>query len=235
MLVTCMAGPLDTGQEIATYLLLHIIPLLLYHLLYLVLPEDPTSFRFLAKTIAQMSAWQLRGHPRGARSKRIKCFKKPKKKLVSEIKDTATIKQKLPVYLVPALFTALKVGCRIKAKLRRFLRPFQPAPQFFDDPAVRFDSDSFSIGIDNHASRCMATAPKLFEDLHLTNDAGEVTEQLALNEEIPKKLGKVTPPKCAGCLFGAMTKIPWRGKEAKASHEVFMGSASPLTTDSSPN
>jgi hypothetical protein len=41
----------------------------------------------------------------------------------------------------------------------------------------------------------MATAPKLFEDLHLTNDAGEVTEQLALNEEIPKKLGKVTPPR----------------------------------------
>jgi hypothetical protein len=47
-------------------------------------------------------------------------------------------------------------------------------------------------------------------------------KQLALNGEIPKKLTKVTPPKCAGCLFGAMTKIPWRGKETKASHEVFI-------------
>ncbi len=45
---------------------------------------------------------------------------------------------------------------------------------------------------------------------------------LALNGEIPKKLAKVKPPKCAGCLFGAMTKIPWRGKETKASHEVFI-------------
>jgi hypothetical protein len=47
-------------------------------------------------------------------------------------------------------------------------------------------------------------------------------KQLALNGEIPKKLAKITPPKCAGCLFGAMTKIPWRGKETKASHEVFI-------------
>jgi hypothetical protein len=43
-------------------------------------------------------------------------------------------------------------------------------------------------------------------------------KQLAINCEIPKKLAKVTPPKCAGCLFGAMTKLPWRGKEKKSSH-----------------
>jgi hypothetical protein len=46
--------------------------------------------------------------------------------------------------------------------------------------------------------------------------------QLTLNGEIPKKLAKVKPPKCAGCLFGAMTKIPWCGRETKASHEVFI-------------
>ena len=33
-------------------------------------------------------------------------------------------------------------------------------------------------------------------------------KELTLNGEIPKKLAKITPPKCAGCLFGAMTKIP---------------------------
>jgi hypothetical protein len=47
-------------------------------------------------------------------------------------------------------------------------------------------------------------------------------KQLALNGEIPKKLAKAKPPKCAGCLFGTMTKIPWRGGETKASHEVFV-------------
>jgi len=47
-------------------------------------------------------------------------------------------------------------------------------------------------------------------------------KQLTLNGEIPKNLAKIKPPKCAGCLFGAMTKIPWRSKETKASHEVFI-------------
>jgi hypothetical protein len=46
--------------------------------------------------------------------------------------------------------------------------------------------------------------------------------QLARNGEIPKKLAKLTAPKCAGCLFGAMTKLPWRGKESKSSHKVFV-------------
>jgi hypothetical protein len=47
-------------------------------------------------------------------------------------------------------------------------------------------------------------------------------KQLALNGKIPKKLAKVFPPKCAGCLFGAMTKLPWQGKETKADHKVFI-------------
>jgi hypothetical protein len=43
-------------------------------------------------------------------------------------------------------------------------------------------------------------------------------KQLTINGEIPKNLAKVTPPKCAGCLFGVMTKLPWHGKEKKSSH-----------------
>ena len=46
-------------------------------------------------------------------------------------------------------------------------------------------------------------------------------KQLALNGKIHKKLALLNPPKCARCLFGAMTKIPWRGKESKSSHTVF--------------
>jgi hypothetical protein len=51
-------------------------------------------------------------------------------------------------------------------------------------------------------------------------------KQLAPNGEIPKKLAKVLPLKCAGCLFGAMTKLPWWGKETKANHEVFIATKS---------
>ncbi len=47
-------------------------------------------------------------------------------------------------------------------------------------------------------------------------------KQLDRNGEIPKKLAKLTAPKCAGCLFGAMTKLPRRGKESKSSHKVFV-------------
>jgi hypothetical protein len=46
-------------------------------------------------------------------------------------------------------------------------------------------------------------------------------KQLARNGEILKKLAKLTAPECAGCLFGAMTKLPWRGKGSKSSHKVF--------------
>ena len=154
-----MAGPLDTGQEIVTHLLFHIIPIVICHLVFLTLPKDPMLLRILVKTIVKSSAWCLRGHPCNAHPKKIKCFKKPKKKLISKIQDT-TIKQKLITYLVPALFAALKVGCRVENKLSHFLRPFQQAPwllalqyALIDDPAAKFNSDSFSIGIDNHASR----------------------------------------------------------------------------------
>ncbi len=47
-------------------------------------------------------------------------------------------------------------------------------------------------------------------------------KQLALYGKIPKKLAKLTPPKSAGCLFGATTKLPWHGKESKSSHKVFV-------------
>ncbi len=166
VLVACMAGPLDTGQQIAMYLLLHIIPLLLHHLVCLALPKDSKSFHILAKTIAETSAWRLQGHPHDARPKKLKCFKKPKKKLVRTAAHDKTIAQKLPSYLVSALFAAFKVGCCIELELLRFLRPIQRVPRFLafqgaslGDPTVRFDSDSFEIGIDNHASRCMANAP----------------------------------------------------------------------------
>jgi hypothetical protein len=45
-------------------------------------------------------------------------------------------------------------------------------------------------------------------------------KQLALNGEIPRQLAKVKPPACMGCLFGAMTKVSWKGWDT--SSEVFV-------------
>jgi hypothetical protein len=45
-------------------------------------------------------------------------------------------------------------------------------------------------------------------------------KQLVLNGKIPQQLAKVKPPACVGCLFGAMTKVPWKGQET--SSEVFV-------------
>jgi hypothetical protein len=47
-------------------------------------------------------------------------------------------------------------------------------------------------------------------------------ESLAENGEIPKRLAHICPPRCAGCLYGAMTKVPWRRKGRRNStHPVF--------------
>ncbi len=80
--------------------------------------------------------------------------------------------------------------------------------------------------------------PKLEDDKHLylatIDDQAELMcwhyrlghlsfaklKQLALNGKIPRRLAKVKPLACAGCLFGAMTKVPWRGRET--SSEVFV-------------
>ncbi len=45
--------------------------------------------------------------------------------------------------------------------------------------------------------------------------------QLTLTGKIPKKLATTRPLKCTGCLFGAMTKVPWQGKEQRSQHSVF--------------
>ncbi len=47
-------------------------------------------------------------------------------------------------------------------------------------------------------------------------------KQLAINGEIPVRLQHTQPPRCAGCLFGKMTKVPWRtrGKSNRKIKEV---------------
>jgi hypothetical protein len=51
---------------------------------------------------------------------------------------------------------------------------------------------------------------------HLGHLAFSKLKQLTLNGKIPQRLAKVKPPACVGCLFGAMTKVPWKGQETSS-------------------
>ena len=46
-------------------------------------------------------------------------------------------------------------------------------------------------------------------------------KQLAKLGEIPRKFAKATTPKCAGCIYGAMTKVPWRASQQQKS-QIFV-------------
>ncbi len=69
------------------------------------------------------------------------------------------------------------------------------------------------IGTKNQNSQ-----PSMPQEPPVQAPAGE----LALNGEIPKKLSKLKPLQCSGCLFGVMTRLPWRGKELAFSHEILV-------------
>jgi hypothetical protein len=56
-------------------------------------------------------------------------------------------------------------------------------------------------------------------------------KQLALNGEIPRRLAKVKPPACLGCLFGAMTKVPWKRQETSSKVFVAMKAVQCVNVD----
>jgi hypothetical protein len=82
--------------------------------------------------------------------------------------------------------------------------PFPPATADNNTPLVAADDQAKLMGWHYHLSHVPFSSLK----------------KMAVNGEILKKLGKVKPPKCTGCLFGTLTKLPWHGKESKASHKV---------------
>jgi hypothetical protein len=112
----------------------------------------------------------------------LKCLcgkKKPSMCLPTEL----TFKAKLRTYLVPIAVSTFKVGCCVEGQLRELLAshclrelPSFTQPTFTTLSSVadhtrtaRFDSNSYPIGIDTHALRCMVNASHLFEDLKLGN------------------------------------------------------------------
>jgi hypothetical protein len=77
------------------------------------------------------------------------------------------------------------------------LKATQQGPLTFDPSPLTKEAEDVQLLADDKQAKLMQWhyRPKL--------------KQLALNREISKKLAKVLPPKCADCLFGARTKLPW--------------------------
>jgi hypothetical protein len=187
-----MAGPtLDTGQQIA-YLQLFLLPYLLQVLCQALYPTDPVLRKTTYDVFLQGRSWHwpLRGrrsdHPI---PKRLRKQKKPSVRFWSNERNDKT---KLQTYLVPIAVTLLKVGCHVESCLRPWrLRELFHFHRLRELPSVavstytallgridgistvRFDSDSYPIGINCHASRCMVNSPHLFKNLQLKH-GGEV-------------------------------------------------------------
>jgi hypothetical protein len=161
MLLVCAAGPLDTGQDISTYLFylfLNFLPtfiMIFFHLTY------PT--KTLAKAMVKSAPWRLWGNPRAIRRTRIKKYKIPVRD--HQAKKNTTSGATIRTYLFLAIFAAYKVGCCVEIFLQHFSGPptwdhshlaFQSEAMLQSaSPLVRFDSDSYPIGVDSHASRCI--------------------------------------------------------------------------------
>ena len=172
-----MAGTqeLDTGQYI-TYLFLLYLPRIIGLLIQTVPKDEYTLGIFRAS-----SSWLLQGTHRTVPRKKVKRDKKPRVRLRPEGgKGTKQIR----TYLVPIAMATFRVGCRVEMLLRRFGCLGRPPPRYTalnsvhtltDESYLHFDSDSYTIGVDNHASRCMANAPHLFRDLKLIPEGEQVS------------------------------------------------------------
>jgi hypothetical protein len=73
----------------------------------------------------------------------------------------ASMREKLRAHLFALTIASLKAGCRVESSLRNFCHShhawFTARQGTHGNPwsnQVHFDSDSFPIGVDNHASYC---------------------------------------------------------------------------------
>ena len=187
-LFACVAGPfyLDTGQisQFITYLLIIYLPTLVLLLLHLAVPDDPQSRRFLMATVLRGTSFPFGGYRGPIRRRRTVKLKPGGQHHVT------TTRQSFRAHLFALALASLKVGCRVESSFRGPLAWWSSFRSRHGDQGLgqmarmcalngvhgnpltdigRFDTDSFPIRVDNHASYCMANAPHLFEDLVLSN------------------------------------------------------------------
>jgi hypothetical protein len=168
-----------------TYLFLTFLPIFILSLLYCAIPANPTSRRYLMALILWGTPWHLRGTKGAPHQSHCKCRKRYKKPISCCTTETILVTTRLlRTYLVPVAITSFKVGCHVKGFLccssRTTPHPL-PAIQPIalhatnnESGPIHFDSDSFAVGVNNHALYCMINSPHLFENLTLTGNTQQV-------------------------------------------------------------
>jgi hypothetical protein len=61
MLLACMAGPNDTGQQIMTHLFLHLLQIIIFNLTLIAIPRKQALIHTLVVTVQKKAAWRLKG------------------------------------------------------------------------------------------------------------------------------------------------------------------------------
>ncbi len=161
-----MAGPNNTGQQIATHFFLHLLPIIIFNLARITILREQALLYTLVGTIHKTAAWHLQGRACSLHQKRVKRYKKPVRVNQENNKKMNIVK----TYLLPFLFATYQVGCHVELCRQHFWHPYSrdlqlplqgTTMQLRQPTPVCFDSGLFPVGIDNHASRCMADSPHL--------------------------------------------------------------------------
>jgi hypothetical protein len=147
------------------------LPMFIIFIYRSAIPENPALCRFLMATILRGTPWPSQGH-RGPIFHRLRKVKMK----VRNRHCQATMRQKLRAHLFALTIASLKVGCHVESSLQSLHHPhharFTALQGTHGNPwsnQVRFDSDSFPIGVDNHASYCYVNSPHLLDNLILSN------------------------------------------------------------------
>ncbi len=155
-----MAGPsyFDTGQlsHFITYLFLIYLPMFIIFICHSAIPKNPASHHFLIAMILWGTPWPPQGH-RGPIFQRRR---KVKMKVRNRHRQ-ATMREKLRAHLFSLTIASLKVGCHVESSLQNLhhlhharFTAHQVIHGILWSNQVCFDSDSFPIGVDNHALYC---------------------------------------------------------------------------------
>jgi hypothetical protein len=135
------------------------------------IPKNPASRCFLMATILQGTPWPPLGHRGPIFQRRSKV-----KMNVRNRHCQTTMRERLRAHLFALAIASLKAGCCVELSLRNLRHPhhapFTKLQGTHGNPwsnQVHFNSDSFPIGVDNHASYCYVNSPHLLDDLVLSN------------------------------------------------------------------
>ncbi len=168
-----MAGPthfLDKGQ-LLTYLYLYTLPYIIHYLIQHAIQSNPAEIKQTIWIFSQVPPWPPRGH-RGLMNRH-----KYRQKVQPCQRGRVKWKAMLWVHLFALAIAYFRVGCRVESHLHCIFGAPLRLTSFMSSKGnpdqVRFDSDSFLVCVDNHASYCMANSPQLFENLVLS-EVGKV-------------------------------------------------------------